>query len=271
MNTIRLDGRAARQLRPFTITRSPFGYAEGCVMVTMGNTVVLCTVTMSPGVPHFLKGKKTGWLTAEYAMLPNATQNRTTREFSGMQRNSRSVEISRIIGRSLRAIVDLSIIGERTITVDCDVLQADGGTRTACINGAYLALTDAIQYWIERRYIDRTIITDTLAAISIGVRNNIVFTDLSCEEDNSIDADYTIVLTRSEHIIELQGTSEKSVVSWDLFDTIKQASIEATREIFAHFDKYQAQHHIAYGTPKTAAPDKVPLFSLYNRSKTQNI
>lgn len=211
---IRAGGRKADQLRPVSLTYGICGNADGSVLFSMGNTKVLCTVTLQEGVPHFLRGKKEGWLTAEYSMLPASTHVRTVREAAVMKRSSRSLEISRLIGRCLRSVVDLTAVGERTIYIDCDVIQADGGTRTAALTGSYCALLQALQGpW--GAVIKKDFLKDTLAAISVGWKDNQALLDLDFEEDASIDADFNFVMTGSGKIIEVQGTSEKQPLSWE--------------------------------------------------------
>jgi ribonuclease PH len=180
----------------------------------MGKTKVLCAVSLQQGVPHFLRGKKTGWLTAEYSLLPASTPIRTVREITANKRNGRTIEISRVIGRALRSVVNLDPLGEQTIFIDCDVLQADGGTRTACITGAYLALKAAVAQWLHRGIISETILIDELAAISVGLAQDTVLLDLDFIEDSATEADFNFVLTRSGKIIELQGSAEKFPIKW---------------------------------------------------------
>ncbi len=227
----RVDGRHCNQLRSIKITYDIFEYASGSVLFELGKTKVLCAVTLQQGVPPFLKGKKAGWLTAEYAMLPASTTNRTPRELSSVSRNGRSVEISRLIGRSLRAAVNLAAIGERTIMIDCDVLQADGGTRTACITGAYLALEQAVQKWIATKIIDTCPIAQPIAAVSVGLKDGQPMLDLDCAEDNDIDADYNFVITQSGAIIEVQGTSEKQPVAWPVFEKVCTVAIQGAQDL----------------------------------------
>ena len=217
----RAHGRKFDQLRNVKISYDVFGYAPGSVLFELGNTKILCSVTMQIGVPPFLKGTKTGWLTAEYAMLPTSCKVRSARESTQGKRNDRSIEISRLIGRSLRAVVDLSKIGERTIHIDCDVLQADGSTRTASITGAYLALKMAVEKWVSNGDIVESIITDAVVAVSAGYASNVPLLDLDYAEDSIIDADYNFVLTQSEKIIEIQGAAEKNALSWQQFDQLK--------------------------------------------------
>lgn len=251
----RQNNRAYNQLRKIKISYSPFGYASGNVLFEMGNTKVLCSVMMQKGVPPFLKGSKTGWLTAEYALLPAATTIRTQREATLFKRNSRSVEISRLIGRSLRSIVQLDNIGEQTIMVDCDVLQADGGTRTACLTGAYLALEAAEQYWLERDIIPEPIIKDALAAISVGVIDNQVYLDLDYSEDNRADADFNFVLTSSGKLIEVQGSAEKTALSWEIFEQLRQLACRGIAKLF----------HYSKRLTKDNNQEKGQLFSLQRR------
>jgi len=268
--------RNSDQLREIKITCNAFGYADSSVLLQMGNTKVLCAVTLQPGVPHFLKisgknesGKfyrkvKSGWLTAEYAMLPSATAVRTTREISSMRRNGRSVEISRLIGRSLRTIVDLSAIGERTIIIDCDVLQADGGTRTACITGANIALKLAVDKWLNANIIKETILTDEVAAVSVGVLKDDVLLDLDFSEDSKADADFNFVLTKSGKIVEMQGGSEGATVAWDQFEEAKRLAISGIKNLFAIGDQIIQKKSLA-SESKISDNKKVPLFSLQNR------
>ncbi|TET06556.1 ribonuclease PH [Candidatus Dependentiae bacterium] len=251
----RQNNRTYNQLRKVKISYNLFGYAPGNVLFEMGNTKVLCSVMMQKGVPFFLKGSKTGWLTAEYALLPAATTIRTQREATLLKRNGRSVEISRLIGRSLRSIVQLDNIGEKTILVDCDVLQADGGTRTACLTGAYLALEVAEQYWLERDIIPESIIKDALAAISVGVIDNQVYLDLDYSEDNRAGADFNFVLTSSGKLIEVQGSAEKTALSWEIFEQLRQLACKGIVKLL-HYSKRLA---------KDNNQEKGQLFSLQRR------
>jgi ribonuclease PH len=232
----RSDGRNYNQLRDVRLSYDIYGYAASSVLFELGNTKVLCSVTIAQGVPHFLKGKKTGWLTAEYAMLPSATNTRTTRESSSQQKNGRSVEISRLIGRSLRSVVNCAVLGEQTVFVDCDVLQADGGTRTACITGACLALYIANKRWISAGKISGTFLTDTIAAVSVGMLNEQALLDINFLEDSTIDADFNFVLTKSGAVIEVQGTAEKKPVSWDSFDALRLLAQQGSEQLFGLYD-----------------------------------
>ena len=208
----RSDGRTKDQLRTLKVIHDTFGYADGSVLFQIGNTKVLCSVSIQAGVPPFLKGKKTGWLTAEYAMLPTATKQRTQRPSSALKQQGRSVEISRLIGRVFRTVVDLDALGERTIIVDCDVLQADGGTRAAAISGACLALYKAQQRWLYNKRIEQPFLIDTIAAISVGVLQGQPLLDLDFSEDSLIDGDFNFVLSRSGNVVEIQGTAEKKAL-----------------------------------------------------------
>ncbi|HZW60793.1 MAG TPA: ribonuclease PH, partial [Candidatus Babeliales bacterium] len=206
------------------------------VLFELGNTKVLCSISLQTGVPPFLKGKKTGWLTAEYAMLPSATTIRTPRESSTGQKNGRSIEISRLIGRSLRSVVNLQSIGEQTIMIDCDVLQADGGTRTACITGACLALSKAEMKWLASGIISKPLLIDKLAAISVGLTNQSALLDIDFAEDNACQADYNFVLTESGSIVEVQGTAEKSPITWQQMEQVYQLAQQGVSQLFALFD-----------------------------------
>jgi ribonuclease PH len=209
MSYVRTDGRAADELRPVRITRGFLPYAEGSVLIEMGNTRVVCSASLEDRVPPFLRNQGQGWLTAEYAMLPRATQTRTARETGRGGPSGRTHEIQRLIGRSLRAIADMKVLGERTITIDCDVLQADGGTRTAAITGAYVALALASQQLVKAGKIQRSLVTDQVAAISVGIVGNTPLLDLKYDEDSRAEVDMNVVCTGDGRFIELQGTAER--------------------------------------------------------------
>jgi ribonuclease PH len=201
--TIRADGRGPRDLRPVRFTLGVQKWAEGSCLVRMGDTEVLCAATIADRVPPHLRGKGTGWVTAEYSMLPRATAERTDRESAKGRIGGRTHEIQRLIGRSLRGVVDLSRLGERTITVDCDVLQADGGTRTASITGGYVALATAlITYGMERLLVGK------VAAVSVGLIDGVVYLDLDYSEDSRAEVDFNVVGTDASTYVELQGTAE---------------------------------------------------------------
>lgn len=196
------------ELRPITFIRQFTKHAEGSVLVKCGDTQVICNATIEDGVPSFLKGKKQGWLTAEYGMLPRSTNSRMNREATRGKQSGRTQEIQRLIGRSLRAIIDLKKLGERTIYIDCDVIQADGGTRTASISGAYVALSDAINFLLKDNKLSESPIIDSVAAISAGIKNENLLLDLDYAEDSECDTDMNFVITGKGNFVEIQGTAE---------------------------------------------------------------
>ena len=200
--------RAPDQLRPVTITRNYTRHAEGSVLIEFGDTKVICTASIEDKVPGFLKGKGQGWLTAEYGMLPRATHTRGDREAARGKQSGRTQEIQRLIGRSLRAVTDLTLLGERTIQIDCDVIQADGGTRTASITGAWVAVQDAVSGLIARGAISATPLKDHVAAISVGIYQGLPVLDLDYPEDSSCDTDMNVVMTGAGGFVEVQGTAE---------------------------------------------------------------
>jgi ribonuclease PH len=206
----RRDGRAADALRPVRILRGYTRHAEGSVLVAFGDTQVLCTASVEERVPGFLRGKGQGWITAEYAMLPRATTTRSERESVRGRQSGRTQEIQRLIGRALRAVVDLTALGERSIQIDCDVLQADGGTRTASITGAYVALADAVA-WLQQRGLlagGAPVIRTAVAAVSVGLVGGQALLDLDYAEDSGCDTDMNVVMTAGGGIVEVQGTAE---------------------------------------------------------------
>ncbi|HLS05435.1 MAG TPA: ribonuclease PH [Wenzhouxiangella sp.] len=204
----RPSGRAPGELRPVRIERHFTRHAEGSVLVSFGHTRVLCTASVEPRVPPWLRGRNQGWLTAEYGMLPRATNTRNAREAARGRQGGRTLEIQRLIGRSLRAVVDLEALGERTVTLDCDVLQADGGTRTAAITGAYVALVDAVDWLIKTGKIKRNPIYGQVAAVSVGMVGTRAVLDLDYEEDSAADTDLNVVMNDGGGFIEVQGTAE---------------------------------------------------------------
>jgi ribonuclease PH len=206
---MRGDGRRKDQLRPVKITRDFIKYAEGSVLIEMGGTKVICTASVEEKVPPFLKDKGRGWVTAEYAMLPRATAERTQREAAKGKQGGRTLEIQRLVGRALRAVTDMSDMGERTIWIDCDVIQADGGTRTASITGSFVALADAFAALKKKKLIKKRPLTDYLAAISVGKVAGEVFLDLAYEEDSLAEVDMNLVMTGRGRYVELQGTAEQ--------------------------------------------------------------
>ena len=205
---MRLKNRANNETRSIEIIRNYTKHAEGSVLIKCGDTHVICNASIEEKVPSFLKGKNQGWVTAEYGMLPRSTSTRMSRESSRGKQSGRTQEIQRLIGRSLRAIIDLNSLGERTIHVDCDVIQADGGTRTASITGAYVALCDAINPLLEKGVLETTPIKDEVAAISLGIKDGEVLIDLDYEEDSTCDTDMNIIMTGKGKFVEVQGTAE---------------------------------------------------------------
>ncbi|QPK80754.1 ribonuclease PH [Schaalia sp. ZJ405] len=209
---IRADGRTYDQLRPVSFTRGWSGTGEGSVLVECGNTRVLCVASLTPGVPRWKKDSGEGWVTAEYSMLPRATSERSSRESVKGKISGRTSEISRLIGRSLRAVIDFTALGENTIVLDCDVLRADGGTRTASITGAYIALADAVRWGTERGLItpraSSPVLTDSVSAISVGIIDSVPMLDLPYVEDVRAQTDMNVVQTGDGHFVEVQGTAE---------------------------------------------------------------
>jgi len=205
---MRPSGRSPQQMREVSITRGYTKHAEGSVLIAFGDTKVLCTASVEERVPGFLKGKGQGWLTAEYGMLPRSTHTRSDREAARGKQSGRTQEIQRLIGRSLRAVTNLTALGERTIQLDCDVLQADGGTRTAAITGSFVALHDAIATLLKGGLIPASPIRDHIAAVSVGVVGGVPVLDLDYPEDSSCDTDMNVVMTGSNGFVEVQGTAE---------------------------------------------------------------
>lgn len=212
---MRPSGRTSGQIRPVTITRQFTAHAEGSVLIEFGETKVICTATVEEGVPRFLKGQGKGWVTAEYGMLPRSTHTRMRREAASGKQGGRTLEISRLIARSLRAAVDLKALGENTITIDCDVIQADGGTRTASITGACIALVDAINYMRAKNIINVNPIKHMIAAISVGIYKGEPISDLEYLEDSEAETDMNVVMTDTGKLIEVQGTAEEEPFSFD--------------------------------------------------------
>jgi ribonuclease PH len=215
--TTRSHGRTADSLRPILLETGVNPYAEGSCMVHFGNTRVLCTASVEDRVPPFLRNTGKGWVTAEYAMLPRATHTRSQREVQKGQPSGRTQEIQRLIGRSLRAVIDLKLLGETQITVDCDVLQADGGTRTAAITGGYVALHLACTHLLERRLVKKHPITGQVAAVSCGIVGGTALLDLEYTEDSTAEADMNFVLTQGGGIVEIQGTAEQAPFTEEQF------------------------------------------------------
>ncbi len=217
---LRVDGRKADQLREVNIIRNYNRFAEGSVLIEMGDTRVICTVTVDEKVPHFLKGEGKGWVTAEYSMLPRATSVRTIREAARGKLGGRTQEIQRLIGRAMRSVIDLSSLGERTLWIDCDVIQADGGTRTASITGAFVALIDAMQGLVFKGNLESIPVIDYLAAISVGKVDDDLLLDLNYKEDSKAQVDMNVVMTGQGKIVEIQGTAEEYPFSREELDSL---------------------------------------------------
>ena len=233
MSDERHDGRAPDQTREVRITRNWLDHAEGSVLVEFGRTRVLCAASFTEGVPRWLKGKGTGWVTAEYAMLPRATNTRSDRESVKGRIGGRTHEISRLIGRSLRAVIDTTALGENTIVLDCDVLQADGGTRTAAITGAYVALADAIEDARTRGLIGKNAqpLTDSVAAVSVGVVKGLPVLDLDYPEDSTADTDMNVVMTGDGRFVEVQGTAEAEPFDRELLGRLLDLATQGCRDL----------------------------------------
>ncbi len=231
-NKARSDGRQPFDLRPVHMTCGFTKYPEGSVLIEFGQTRVLCTASVEEKVPPFLRGKGVGWVTAEYAMLPRATHNRTARESSRGGPSGRTHEIQRLIGRSLRSVVDMAALGERTVTIDCDVIQADGGTRTAAITGSFVALALAMERLFEAGKIARPVLRDFIAAVSVGIVSERALLDLDYSEDSTAEVDMNVVQTGDGRFVEIQGTAETEPFSRDqMNEMIAAAEIGITRLI----------------------------------------
>ncbi len=231
----RADGRRADQLRPVTITRAWSKNAEGSALIEFGNTRVLCTASFTEGVPRWLKGEGRGWVTAEYAMLPRATNTRNQRESVKGKIGGRTHEISRLIGRSLRSVIDTNQLGENTIVLDCDVLQADGGTRTAAITGAFVALADAVEWARKEGLIaeDAEVLTDTVAAVSVGIIDGTPVLDLPYVEDVRAETDMNVVVGGSGDFVEVQGTAEGAPFNRSELDALLDLAVTGAAELAA--------------------------------------
>lgn len=227
----RLDGRGPGDLRPVTITRGFNKYAEGSCLIEVGETRVICTASVEEKVPPFLKGQGSGWLTAEYSMIPRANRQRTPRDV-GKPASGRTVEIQRLIGRSLRSVVDMPTLGERTIWIDCDVIQADGGTRTASITGAYVALVECLARLQKGGQLRRMPLLDQLGAVSVGVVGGQVCLDLNYDEDSTAAVDMNIVMTGDGRLVEVQGTAEGDPFSRQQMDGLIDAAAGGIRKLF---------------------------------------
>ncbi len=228
---LRNDGRAADQLRPVRITRGYTMHAEGSVLIEFGHTKVLCTASVEEKVPGHKKGSGEGWVTAEYGMLPRATHTRSDREAARGKQSGRTQEIQRLIGRSLRAVFDLTLLGERTIHLDCDVLQADGGTRTAAITGAFVAAQDAVNGLLAKGKLTQSPIRDHVAAISVGIVQGRPLLDLEYTEDSACDTDMNVVMTGAGHFVEVQGTAEGAAFSRREMDALLVLAEQGCRSL----------------------------------------
>lgn len=232
---MRADERQPFQLRPIQIDTDYLIHPEGSVLITVGNTKVICTATIEEKVPPFMRGQGKGWVTAEYSMLPRATGQRNIRESSKGKITGRTMEIQRLIGRALRAVVDLEALGERTVWVDCDVIQADGGTRTASITGAFVAMSQALHKVYKVRKLSKYPVKDFLAATSVGIlEDNEVVLDLNYIEDSQANVDMNIVMTGNGEFVEVQGTGEEATFSYDQLQQLLKAAQEGITEIFEH-------------------------------------
>lgn len=228
---MRPSQRAPEQMRTIKFTRNYTCHAEGSVLVEFGNTKVLCTATVEDKLPGWLKGKGQGWVTAEYGMLPRSTGTRTAREAARGKQGGRTMEIQRLIGRSLRAVVDLEALGEFQITLDCDVIQADGGTRTASISGSYVALCDAISWLQKKRRLKKNPLHGQIASVSVGIYNGVPVLDLDYAEDSSAETDMNVVMNEAGQFIELQGTAEGHAFRRDELDAMLALAEKGIREI----------------------------------------
>ncbi len=229
----RHDGRRPDEIRPVTITRPFLKYADGSVLMEMGDTKVICTASIEDKVPPFLRDKGHGWVTAEYAMLPRATHSRTPREASRGKQSGRTLEIQRLVGRALRAVTDLPAMGERTIWIDCDVIQADGGTRTASITGAFIALADALVKLRAQKGLKKFPLTDYLAAISVGKVGGACLVDLCYEEDSIAEVDMNLVMTGQGRLVEIQGTAERGSFGKEDLDSFLALGWEGMKRLIA--------------------------------------
>ncbi|WP_127478568.1 ribonuclease PH [Sulfurivermis fontis] len=228
---MRPSGRAPAELRAIKLTRNYTKHAEGSVLVEFGDTKVICTASVSEGVPRFLKGKGEGWVTAEYGMLPRSTGSRMSREAAQGKQGGRTMEIQRLIGRSLRAVVDMAALGERTITVDCDVIQADGGTRTASITGGYVALADAVRHLLDKKLIKKSPLHGQVASVSVGIYQGVPIVDLDYAEDSSAETDMNVVMNDGGAFIEVQGTAEGHAFRREELDAMLALADQGIRQL----------------------------------------
>ena len=234
---MRSDGRALDELRTVSITRDFTCHAEGSVLIEFGKTKVICNASIEAGVPSFLRGKDTGWITAEYGMLPRSTGSRMQREAAQRKQGGRTMEIQRLIGRSLRSIIDMDLLGENTVVVDCDVIQADGGTRTASITGGCLALNDAINKALTDGLITKNPIKEMIASVSVGIHDGNALLDLNYSEDSTAETDMNVVMDDKNNFIEIQGTSEKRPFTYQELESMLVLAKKGITELF----KYQKE------------------------------
>ena len=231
---MRPSGRQPDELRAIKITRNYTKHAEGSVLIEFGDTKVICTATVEERIPHFLKGRGEGWINAEYGMLPRATGMRTRREASSGKQGGRTMEIQRLIARSLRAVVDLKALGERTITVDCDVIQADGGTRTASITGGFVALADAVSHLLKKKRIKKNPLHGQIASISVGIFEGTPVLDLDYAEDSNAETDMNVVMNDGEAFIEVQGTAEGHAFRREELDAMLDLAGKGIKDLIEH-------------------------------------
>jgi ribonuclease PH len=228
---MRAGGRNPEDLRPVRITRNYIKHAEGSVLVEFGDTKVICTASVEESVPPFMKGRGTGWVTAEYSMLPRATHSRSAREAARGKLGGRTHEIQRLIGRSLRAVMDMRLLGERSILIDCDVIQADGGTRTASITGAYVAMVDAVRSLCTKGLLQTDPVLEGVAAVSVGIVEGTVLLDLDYPEDSSAEVDMNFVITSSGRFVEVQGTAESKPFTVEQMDSMRNAAMSGVARL----------------------------------------
>ena len=231
---MRSDGRAADQLRPVTITTRYIKHAEGSALIVVGETKVICTASVEERVPPFLKGQGEGWITSEYGMLPRSTNTRVQREVTKGKPSGRTHEIQRLIGRSLRAVVDMRGLGERTLWVDCDVIQADGGTRTASITGAFVALAEAFRWLQEKELVTSSPLLDSVSAVSVGIVGGVPCLDLNYAEDSTAQVDMNVVMTGAGKLVEVQGTAEQGAFERSELDRLLDLATDGIGQLTAH-------------------------------------
>jgi ribonuclease PH len=229
---IRIDQRTNEDIRPIKITRNYLIHPEGSVLIEFGNTKVICTAMIEEKVPPFLKGKGEGWVTAEYSMLPASNKTRKIRDISKLKLDGRSQEIQRLIGRCLRSVVDLKSLGERTVWIDCDVIQADGGTRTASITGAFVAMVDAFKILVDKKLISKLPVKSFVSAISVGKVGGELVADLCYEEDSAAEVDMNIVMTNKGEFIEVQGTGEEATFTYNEFMDLLSLATKACEKLY---------------------------------------